>query len=273
MKRIKLLLISALLTTFMVFTMTSCLNSDDGNTSTSVGIVQVSSSMGSTVFKFGEYTLVPSSTSLSSVESNYNFHATSGMAFIQYTYDTSTTENKNYETTKILYVDVTAAFSMTATVEEPTAKGASNDSTATAAIHNLASPNGNTYGYYLYNDGYSTYLITGINYYLTETTANAHYFTLVYYPNNTDSGDTTLNLYLRHRSSDTTGSYLSYTIANYVPSYYYKAFDLTQILLDFADKSQTAAPTKIIVHTDENQETGSITNADSNTYELEYKTN
>ena len=187
--------------------------------------------------------------------------------------DTSSTENKNYETTKILYVELTAAFSLTATVEEPTVKGASNDSTATAAIHNLSSPNGNTYGYYLYNDGYSTYLITGINYYFAESTVNAHYFTLVYYPNNTNSGDTSLNLYLRHRSKDTTGSYMSYSYAGYLPQIYYKAFDLTQILKDFAEKSQTAAPSKIIVHTDENQETGSVTNADSNTYELEYKTN
>jgi len=271
MKRFKLLFVFALFSSLVV-SMTSCLSNDDNSSSTGYAIMQVSSTLGSIVLKTGDLTIYPSSTSLSTVETNYSFKATSGMAFVYYSYDINSTENKNYKTTKVLYVDLLAAYSLDNTVEEPQTKGASNDSTSTASIIGLNSPNGNAYGYYTYTDGTSTYLVTGINYFLTESTADTHYFTLVYYPKDTESGDNTLNVYLHHRSTDTTGVYLSSSAVDYVPSFYYKSFNITQILADFAEKSGTTAPAKIVIHTTENQETGSLTDSNDNTYSLEYKT-
>jgi hypothetical protein len=240
MKKFKLFAFALLAT--LSLGMTSCL-SDSSSTSTGGMIAEVYNATGTTFFVSGSTKIYPTSTSLSSVESTYSFNATSGMAYIYYTYDANSEANKNYSTTNILSVDLQYAVSLKGTTVEPTIEGASNDSVATNPIVGLQAMSSSSEDQFAVVN--NRYLVAGVNYYLSKA---YHYFTLVYYPSETKSGDTTLKLYLRHRSLlDTTPLYTSSDLASTYPSYYFKSFDLENVLADFLSTAG-ADPTKITVY-------------------------
>lgn len=270
MKR-NVFILGAILSVF-TFSMTSCISSED-QTSSNYGIYYTASQMGTLTYVSGDYTIYPSSTSLATVESSYKYKPKTGMSFIYYNYDPNSSSNANYSTTKKLYVDLVAAFDLNSTAETVGTKGDANDSIATAAIVGLQSPNGSSNGFFLDVDNGNTYLLTAVKYYTTLASStlpldNGHYMTLVYYPQETASGDVVMNLYLRHRSTDTKGSYLSSSFAGYVPSYYYKSFDITNFLGEYTNKSGNAMPQQIVIHTMENQESGILTDAANSKYTL-----
>lgn len=270
MKKLRLIfLVSCLLS--MTFSLTSCLNNNgDDSSTTGYAIARISSSFGSTAFVSGGYTLSPSATSLATVESTYGFSSTSGMAFLYYTYDLNSDANKNYATTKVIYIELLAAYSLENTVESVQTVGAANDSTATASVVALQSPYDESANLYLDTSSSSTYLLTGINYYMTGSLANTHYFTLVYYPNKTEAGDDTMVLYLRHNSKDTSAGYTSSSFVRTVPSYYYKSFNITQFIQEFTTKAG-GKPSKIVVHINQSNLSGSLSDASDESYSVTLK--
>jgi hypothetical protein len=240
MKKIKLFTFALLAT--LSLGMTSCL-SDSSSTSTGGMIAEVYNATGTTFFVSGSTKIYPTSTSLSSVESTYNFNATSGTAYIYYTYDANSEANKNSSTTNTLTVDLEYAVSLKGTTVEPSIAGASNDSVATNPIIGLQAMSSNSEDQFTIVN--NRYLVAGVNYYLSKA---YHYFTLVYYPSETKSGDTTLKVYLRHRSLlDTTPSSTSSDLASSYPFYYFKSFDLKNVLTDF-QSTAGAAPKNITVY-------------------------
>jgi hypothetical protein len=238
MKKFKLVALTLLTT--LLFGMTSCLN-DDSSDSQGYQIVEIMNSVGSTYFMAGTTKIIPSSKSLASVQSSNQFNASSGMAFIAYTYNPNDDSNKNYKTTNTLYVELTGAVSLNNSVVSTT-RSAANDSVSTNPVVSLSSVSSTTSEdhFYIYDN---RYLITGVNYYFSRPW---HYFTLVYYPEETKSGDSTLNLYLRHRAyNDASPTYVSYEYAGYYPQFYYRTFDLASVFSQFAVKAGRNYPSQI----------------------------
>lgn len=208
---------SLVLLTALAFGLSSCLGDSDSDKSGG-GIFEVVNTVGTTYFKVpgGTLKVIPSAASLSSV----NFTATSGMAYITYTYtdDTSSTGSQN--------VTLTNAISLT-NPTVMTTKGAANDSVSTNAIYSLdalssTSSTSTEDRIYIYDQ---QYLLAAVNYYAYSFLA--HTFTLVYYTDQTKVGDTTMNLYLRHTSKDSnTELALSSYYATYYPSIYLKSWDI-----------------------------------------------
>ncbi len=113
-------------------------------------------------------------------------------------------------------------------------------------------------------------LVLGATYY----TSKLHYFTLVYYPEETTATSSELNLYLRHNSKgDTSKDATSY---DYVMSnlafmpLYYKAFDLSQIIYDFQMNTGKTTFT-INVETQESSMGIILDDATTKKYTLTYK--
>lgn len=245
------------LTLLMGISFTSCLNSDDDSSSQGGGIVTVINSYGSVYFLDGSgVKYYPTSTSLASVESTYSFSTSSKVAYVVFDYDTTT------ETASTGYtVELTYAVSLDSKVEMVQTKGASNDSTTTAPVISLDLMTTSEY-LYVINDQ----LVIGANYYMSKY----HYLTMVYYPNETTESSTEIKLYLRHNSKgDTSTAATSYDYASSYPSIYFKAYNLSNILNDFYDKTGLSS-VKINVETKENDSSIDLTSATTKNYTLTY---
>lgn len=263
MKRIKIW--SLVLLSTLVLGLTSCLNSSSDSDSTYTGIVKVVSYLGSTTFQTQSgVTLVPTSTSLASVQSTNKFSATSGLAFIAYTKVASTSTS----TTQI-NISLSYAVSLEGT-SISTTKGADNDSINKVTQSPLISldPLSNTSEdkFTLYDSTYGNLLI-GADYYFS--TPN-HYFSLVFYPADVTSGATTMDIYLSHHTTDTSAAYTSSYYVGRYPSLYYHSFNIADMVSQFTTKAGNA-PTKITLHTYIN-ETDTKLPSTEKTYTINYTT-
>lgn len=259
MKKMKFIALA--LTLLMGISFTSCLSSDDDSSSSTLyAFVTVHSYMGTAYFTDGNGVIYyPTSASLSSVESTYDFSTSSNTAYIYYTVDETSTSNTSTSKTVVL----SYAISLDAKVEMPEAVGDTNDSTSTAPIISLASMTTSSELYMLDDQ-----LVIGVNYYMSKL----HYFTLVYYPEETTSSSTEIKLYLRHNSkSDTSTAYTSSTFVNagYSPSLYFKAFDLSDILAYYSDQTGNSSVT-INVETEEDTSSIDLASATTKNYTLTY---
>lgn len=138
-----------------------------------------------------------------------------------------------------------------------------------------------TYGYTTYKPfQFGTYnvVVLPIRYRVKDVTAEEdvknelgrHSFTLVCYTGDIKSGDKDLTLYLRYNLRDTEEEIAKRV--KYVSAF--KAYDITGILYEYADKSGVAKPNKIIVKAMENPTDNKLdgTSAQEKAYEIEYKT-
>lgn len=255
MKKMKFVVLA--LTLLMGISFTSCLSSDDDSSSQGGGIVTVVDNYGSVYFLDGSgVKYYPTSTSLTSVESTYSFSTSSKVAYVVFNYDSTTGSVSTGYT-----VELTYAISLDSKVEMVQTKGASNDSTATAPVISLGLITTTEY-LYVINDQ----LVIGANYYMSKY----HYLTMVYYPSETTENSTEIKLYLRHNSKgDTSTAATSYNYAGSYPSLYFKAYNLSNILNDFYNKTGLSS-VKINVETEENANSIDLASATTKNYTLTY---
>lgn len=254
------------LTLLMGISLTSCLNSDDNNSSSQIsGIFAVNSSLGTVFFTDGSgVKYYPTSTSLATVESSNGFKTSSKVAYLSFTYDSAAGESASTGYT----IALTYAVSLDTTVETVENEGASNDSISTAPISSLGAMTSSSNLYVINN-----HLVLGVEYYMSKL----HYFTLVYYPEETTSSSTELKLYLRHNSKgDTSTSNTSYEYAfnsnGGYPFLYFKAFDLSEILSDYLMKTGKSSVT-INLETKESDISLDLSKATTKNYTLTYSFN
>lgn len=251
------------LTLLMGISFTSCLSSDDNDSSSPIsGIFAVNFNLSNVFFTDAAgIKYYPTPTSLATVKSTYGFKTSSKVAYISFTYDSSTGGSAATGYT----VALTYAVSLDTTVETVENKGASNDSTSTAPIASLGTITTSSNLYIVNNQ-----LVLGAKYYMEKL----HYFTLVYYPNETTSSSTELKLYLRHNSKgDLSTSYTSYDYAfnstRVYPPLYFKAFDLSGILSDYLMKTGKSSVV-INLETKESEISLDLTKATTKNYTLTY---
>lgn len=269
MKRIKMWSLALLST--LVLGLTSCLNSSSDSDSTYQGIVKVVTSYGSTYFQTQTGTLlIPTSTSLATVQSTNKFNATQGLAFIAYTQvTTAQASSSGSSTTGQVTINLSYAVSLDG-ASISTTKGAMNDSIQQVTQSPLISldqlSNSSEDKFTLY-DSSNANLLIGANYYFSSPN---HYFSLVFYPADVASGATTMDVYLSHHTSDTSAPYTSsYYLGSY-PSLYYHSFSIVDMVSQFTTKAGNA-PTKIALHTNIN-ETGTGLPSSGTTYTINYTT-
>lgn len=254
---------SLVLMSTLVFGLTSCLNSDDDGTQYGGGIVRVEYSLGTTYFVTTTGTkLMPTSTSLADVQKNYKFTATSGLAYIVYT---TTSTDTSSSSTGTLTVTLSYASSIQGS-SVLTTEGATNDSIATRPIISLDQLSTSASDKILLYDNNTIMVAT--NYYFSKV---GHTFTLVFYPEKVKSGDTTMTVYLRHRSTDTGSNYTSYNYATNAPYLYYHSFDIRSMLAQFANKAGNA-PTEITLLTNVNDVSGQELAKELTDFTIKYKT-
>jgi hypothetical protein len=245
MKHLKLISLSFL--AIVATTLTSCLGNSD-STKTYSGIVEVTSSMGVPTFTelSSSTKIYCTSTSLTTVETNYKFNPTTGLAYIYGTY----TEDSS---TKTVTVDLTYACMLQNQVISTTT-GAANDSTSNAPITNVDSSLSNGFTLLKSTNTSNTYLYTALNYGLNTTglsySYSGHYFTLMYYKDKTNSGDTNLDLYLMHHSNTPSGTSTttSSVLSSSLPWSYLMSFNITSILTDYRLVSSQSNPTTVTLH-------------------------
>lgn len=271
MKKINLFVFTFLVS--IVLFMTSCVSSGNSSSDTYYSTVaQMHYDTGGAYYYFTAegYTLIPSETSLSNVRTKYSFSAKSDMTYIVYTFDK--TANPNYQTTKTLSVELQGAVALIGTTVLTT-RGANNDSTivktTTMPILNPVSLNSVTsYPFLIANN---TYLLLGANYYVTDPYNTYPYFTVVYYPSETKSGDTTLNLYLAFSSTDKGLTYQTSNIGSAFPGLFIKSFNIADVLSNF--KNTTGKdPTTVCLKATVSEE-WSMNKSDwtTGTYSADYK--
>jgi hypothetical protein len=247
MKRLKFL--SFILLSTLVLSLTSCLGNDSSSSGTYAGVFKVYNLNGQTYFASGTYKIIPSTTSLATMESTYGFNITSGLAYIVYSYDSSnqtSSSSTSSSTTTTLNVDLTYAESLNVSnrFTISTTRGSANDSIATQPIIQLNQVDASSSACLSVFD--SHFLLMLPDYMLSNA---YHYFTLVYYPNETKTGDTEMTLYLRHRSNDQGTTYTSINmVGGYFNRLYYKVYDIENFLDEFRAQAG-ALPTKITVST------------------------
>ncbi len=247
MKSFKIL--SLVLMLSLAFGLTSCLNgNDNSDNNTYSGIVEVVNLTGTTYFQTSDGTkIVPTTTSLASVQSSYNFTATSGLAYIAYT--TTTTSSTSSISATLTYAVSLQNSTVTAV------RGGSGDVTAQLPIISLdtmGSSSTSTAKVTLYN---STTLLLATNIFFSVTTSSSsssstiptHTLSLVFYPNEVSSGDTEMDLYLRHQSTDTGTTYYSSYYAYSVPYIYFRSYNIASQVSLFENQSGKI-PTKITIH-------------------------
>lgn len=256
---------SVLLMSTLLFGLTSCLNgSDDSSSNYQQGVVRVESSLGTTYFVAKNGTkLIPSSTSMSNVASTYKFNAQSGLAYIVYSTSTSSSSST---TSGTISVELSYAASIQGTSQVVNTPGDSNDSIATRPILELAALSTSSDDRVLLYD--NSTILMGVNYSFSKT---AHSFTLVFYPNDVKSEETTLKVYLRHRSTDTGSNYTSYYYAGQAPSLFYHSFDISNMVSLFKAKSGKT-PTDIEVVTDVNESSAIDLPSNKKSYTIKYTT-
>jgi hypothetical protein len=255
----KLKLMSLLLVAVTLIGLASCSKDDNDNQETYYGVVKVEDNMGSIFFETQNgIKYYPTAASLLTVQQNYSFSATSGLAYIICTV-TSSDDAAKTKTMKLA-----AAISLQNTTVATT-PGAPNDSTAQQPVVGIDKLNiSGLTPYLLLFDSDDLLLATNYNF----STAG-HTFTLVFYPSQVNSGDTEMNVYLRHRSTDTGTGYNSYNVAMTYPQLYYRAYDIESIVENFTEKAGNA-PTKLTLHTYVN-ENGLTLPATETTYSVDYK--
>jgi hypothetical protein len=256
---------SVLLMSTLLFGLTSCLNgSDDSSSNYQQGVVRVQNSLGTTYFVAKNGTkLIPSTTSMQNVESNYKFTAQSGLAYIVYSTSTSSSSST---TSGTISIELSYAVSIQGTSEVVNTVGDSNDSIATRPILELSALSTSSDDRMLLYD--NSTLLMGINYSFSKP---AHSFTLVFYPNDVKSEETTMKVYLRHRSSDTGSTYTSYMYAGQAPSLFYHSFDISNMVSLFKAKAGKT-PTDIEVVTDANDTSATELPTSKKSYTIKYTT-
>lgn len=274
MKQLKFLMIA--FTLLMGFSLTSCLNSNSDSLPQVGGFVKVNDlSFFGTEFVYvdGVTKIYPTVASLSSMEGNMGFKASStNIAFVQGTYDETVNpnpiENKEFKDVNLSY-----AISLDAKILA-TERGADNDSVNGAPIididnSKLISVGGETHKPWFFYD--KTTLMLPINYYLYK--AGAHKFTLIYYPADNNSVDTTLKLYLRHyNADDKSTSANSMNNSGEMPFIYYYAYDLTSIFGSYARATGISEyPSSITIEYVTNPSDLDLTKAETKTIVVERK--
>jgi len=275
MKRIKILSLALLST--LALGLTSCLNSNSSDSdSTYRGIVKVVSYLGSTSFQTQpieqiqsdgtktktSFSLIPTSTSLATVQTTKKFNATSGLAFIVYTKVATPGSSGNTIT-----IDLSFAVSLD-NASISTTRGAANDSiqkVTQSPLMSLDQLSASSEDKFTLFDSSNENLLIGANYYFSTP---SHYFSLLFYPDEVTSGATTMDVYLSHHTSDKSATYSSAYYAGSYPSLYYHSFNILDMVSRFTGKAGNA-PTKIALHTNIN-ETGTTLPTTGTTYTINY---
>jgi hypothetical protein len=237
MKSIKFL--SLVLMLSLAVGLTSCLNGNDDSDQTYSGIVEVVSTVGNTYFQTSDGTkIVPTSTSLSSVQTNYKFTATSGLAYIVYSTTASSTSSTG----------VTLTYAVSLQNNTVTAiKGGENDIAAQLPIISLDPINTTTTNKVVQYNNNTLLLATNIYFSITSNAVPTHTLSLVFYPNEVSGGDDEMHLFLRHQSTDTGASYYSaYYIYN-LPYLYFRSYNIASQLSLFESKAGST-PKTITIH-------------------------
>lgn len=274
MKRFKLL--SVLLLIALSMGLTSCLNSssdDSGNTQ--YGIVEVHDNYGSVYFTTNAGTAIyPSTTSLTTVQTSYGFTATSGLAYIVYTTNSSSSSTSSTSGTTTVTLSYAVSLSNRNNAVQY-AKGSSfdTDSTSVTPVLELATldQSSNSKQMLIYS---SSYLLLGVNYYLSATSSNVltlDNFYMLHYPESSSNTTGNMDIYLRIRpikGTTISNSYTSSSMTNYL-YLYYRAFNISSFLSDF--KAVTGkAPTTITLHYYQNSYSGDISSATEKTAKITY---
>lgn len=269
MKQLKFLMAALLMV--MGVTLSSCLDSDSGDSTSRVGIGKVYSNYGSYSFKdLQGYTIIPTYASVASQLSNGNDLSKYVGDVVYFGYDiaSATTDESAKTVTDVTFNGCFSLNSPVEVVEGTATDKAPNDSIENTPIISLK--NGYDVPGFVF-DNHTLYLPT--NYTMTNA---ENYISLVYYTDEEENNDDSLCLHLRYNSKGnkvsspiTSKDYTYYNLA-----YYMNYFDLSDVFYAHMSKHNlTAFPTKIKVLTKENSYSTSLDDDQTkeNTYIIEYK--
>ncbi|MCD8309912.1 MAG: hypothetical protein LUB83_01645 [Prevotellaceae bacterium] len=238
-------------------TLTSCLDSDDSTQANVVyGYVKVM--YGSYFQDASGNTFYPTSASLASVTaSGFDIYNTN-IAYIYGTYEID--ESGNY------IFSLTSAYSIDAPVSIVYEDG--NDVTETAPVVSL-SFTVTQYNYdYQYSPGWfdSTSLLVPIKFHMTSNDSfmSSHSFTMAFYPEEIEEGDTVLTIYLRHDRSNDVG-YDAYGWGEF-------AYNLSNVLAYYTNYSGNSKPSTVVIKDKENDSSIDLDNeyTKENSYAIAY---
>ncbi|MBE7400839.1 hypothetical protein IN666_15240 [Bacteroides fragilis] len=265
MKQLKLMVLA--LTLLMGTMFTSCMDSGENGPQQWSGVVKVNDRMGYVTFTDAAGTeLIPTNTIPVTLDAR--------MAWIYCQVDEGQDLSTNPKQIKItLLQDPTGIDAPAVTT---TAVGGSGDVTTNAPIGSLSFASGySTVAPFQFSE--NTIVLPVLYRVKNVSTADdiknelaKHSFTLVCYTDDITSGATDLKLYLRYAVNDEAAAIAER--ASRTSSF--KAYDISQILREYTQKSGQAKPSKIIVVAQQNEYNNKI--EDSSTtekaYEIEYKT-
>ena len=265
MKQLKLMVLA--LTLLMGTMFTSCMDSGENGPQQWAGVVKVNDRMGYVTFTDAAGTeLIPTNTVPVTLSAR--------MAYIYCQVDEGQDLSTNPKQIKVtLLADATGIDAPAVTT---TAVGGSGDVTTNAPIGSLS-----------FASGYSTVapfqfsentIVLPVLYRVKNVTTPEdvknelakHSFTLVCYTDDITSGATELKLHLRYAVNDETTA----IVERATRTSSFKAYDITEFLREYKQKSGQDKPAKIIVVAQQNESNNKI--EDSSTtekaYEIEYKT-
>lgn len=265
MKQLKLMVLA--LTLLMGTMFTSCMDSGENGPQQWAGVVKVNDRMGYVTFTDAAGTeLIPTNTVPVTLSAR--------MAYIYCQVDEGQDLSTNPKQIKVtLLADATGIDAPAVTT---TAVGGSGDVVTNAPVGALS-----------FSSGYSTVLpfqfsestiVLPVLYRMKNVSTaedikaelSKHSFTLVCYTDDIKSGDTSLKLYLRYKVEDEPAAIAERTTRDSS----FKAYDITDFLRAYTQKSGQDKPAKIIVVAQQNEYNNKI--EDSSTtekaYEIEYKT-
>ncbi len=231
MKQMKIWI--ATLTLIMGISLTGCVDSDNNTQRYFEGFLKVVNRSG--IINFEDSSGAILTPDNQSDLTGFN----ASIAYVACTFDTA--DERNTETT--IYVTVLYAQSVDGDFLSTTA-GSGQDVESTASVIDVKC---------FYDSApvlYSNVLILNINFYFgAEDTYTDHKFTLVYYPEDTDSNSQEIKLYLRH--TDNEDEYNSTYTSSQGANLYGKAFNIGEALTDFQSKTGKSE-VKVIVEADIN---------------------
>lgn len=265
MKQLKLMVLA--LTLLMGTMFTSCMDSGENGPQQWAGVVKVNDNLGYVTFTDAAgTTLIPTNTTPFTLDAR--------MAYIYCQVDEGQDLSTNPKQIKVtLLADPTGIDAPAVTT---TAVGGSGDVTTNAPIGSLS-----------FASGYSTVapfqfsentIVLPVLYRVKNVTTPEdvknerakHSFTLVCYTDDIKSGDTDLKLYLRYAVKDEAAAIAERTTRDSR----FTAYDITEFLREYKQKSEQDKPAKIIVVAQQNEYNNKLddTSTTEKAYEIEYKT-
>ncbi len=271
MKTFKLMML-AVMVTLTSFSLTSCLNSDNDSSDTTLGtIAAVNYNLGSLTFKNGNLTYIPSATSVAALEAKGANFSSYGVVYITYT------SSDTYDANKTQYnIELTGVVSLDNKVNPVGSETALKDSISSSnkePIIELINWSSSGTGQYMVMMNSSNVLIY-VNYFLNKS---GHTMTLKYLPSSITSASNEINFYLcNNGEGDKSTSYTSSAILQANGASYaglcYRAFDISSALLQY--KHATSKSTvKINIIVKQNTTGVDLSSSEEKTYSYDYSIN